>query len=273
MQRRDFVRFALLAPLAGPLAAAPGRPTAAESGDAAIKDSLLRIREPDRDYPGDICADAGQLRLLAAVSERLERAEQVVGHANFNVVALDEILRYARNYPSIGAFTRDELDFVEQLFYQDASQYGFLGQKPLGRLTEQIRLDDIVKIPGSGHYLYSGRPRAMFDEIRKALGDDVILSSGVRGIVKQLRLFVAKALRHGGNLSLASRSLAPPGYSFHGVGDFDVGIAGWGERNFTADFADTEIFRRLIDLGYIAIRYPVDNALGVRFEPWHIRVA
>ena len=112
----------------------------------------------------------------------------------------------------------------------------------------------------------------MYDEIRAALGSDVILTSGVRGIVKQLRLFVAKATSFDGNLSLASRSLAPPGYSFHGIGDFDVGIAGWGARNFTADFAETEIFKRLIDLGYVAIRYPLDNRLGVRFEPWHIRV-
>ncbi len=49
------------------------------------------------------------------------------------------------------------------------------------------------------------------------------LTSGVRGVAKQFILFLAKAEANGGNLSLASRSLAPPGYSYHGVGDFDVG--------------------------------------------------
>ncbi|MCB1956646.1 MAG: M15 family metallopeptidase, partial [Rhodocyclaceae bacterium] len=149
----------------------------------------------------------------------------------------------------IGALSAAELALIEALFYADASRYGFLGQKPLVQLTQAIDPRAIVKVPGSGHYLYAGRPRQLFEEIARALGGQVILSSGVRGIVKQLRLFVAKALRHDGNLSLASRSLAPPGYSFHGTGDFDVGIPGWGERNFTADFADTAVFQRLIDLG------------------------
>jgi LAS superfamily LD-carboxypeptidase LdcB len=92
-------------------------------------------------------------------------------------------------------------------------------------------------------------------------------------VVKQMQLFVSKADRADGNLSLASRSLAPPGYSFHGVGDFDVGIKGWGARNFTDDFATTDEFKKLLDLGYIDIRYPADNRLGVRFEPWHIKVS
>ena len=31
-------------------------------------------------------------------------------------------------------------------------------------------------------------------------------------------------------------------------------------------------FKRLMDLGYVSIRYDESNALGVRHEPWHVRV-
>ncbi|MCB1915966.1 MAG: M15 family metallopeptidase [Rhodocyclaceae bacterium] len=276
MQRRDFVRLALLAPLASQIPAmakpsVPARPVAPQAADPT-RDYLFRMREPDRHYPGDIRADERMLGLINSISARLQRAESVIGYANFTVASLDEILLYARNFSEIGPFTAAETSVIEQLFYEDASHYGFLGVKPLGNLTQRIDRNEVVKIRGSGHYLYRGRPAALYDEIRRTLGSDVVLTSGVRGIVKQLRLFLAKATSFDGNLSLASRSLAPPGYSFHGIGDFDVGIAGWGARNFTADFAETETFQRLIDLGYVAIRYPLDNRLGVRFEPWHIRV-
>jgi hypothetical protein len=73
-------------------------------------------------------------------------------------------------------------------------------------------------------------------------------------------------------LSMASRSLAPPGYSFHGVGDFDVGKKGYGIYNFTEKFTGTNVYHRLADLGYLKFRYGPDNNLGVRFEPWHIKV-
>ncbi|MGI9295075.1 MAG: M15 family metallopeptidase, partial [Pseudomonadales bacterium] len=99
------------------------------------------------------------------------------------------------------------------------------------------------------------------------------LTSGIRGIVKQMQLFLAKAVVTNGNLSQASRSLAPPGYSYHGIGDFDLGKVGFGLRNFTESFATTDEYKRLIDLGYVSIRYTETNPFGVRHEPWHIKIA
>ena len=99
------------------------------------------------------------------------------------------------------------------------------------------------------------------------------LTSGIRSIIKQYRLFLNKAYQCGGNFSLASRQVAPPGYSYHGLNDFDVGQAGFGELNFTEQFTGTEAYSRLADLGYLNLRYPQDNLLGVRFEPWHIMVS
>jgi D-alanyl-D-alanine carboxypeptidase len=51
-----------------------------------------------------------------------------------------------------------------------------------------------------------------------------------------------------------------------------VGKVGFGLKNFTEEFAQTAEFKRLLDLGYIGMRYPKENLLGVRYEPWHIKV-
>ena len=94
----------------------------------------------------------------------------------------------------------------------------------------------------------------------------------MRGIAKQYQLFMAKAVASAGNLSKASRSLAPPGHSYHGIGDFDVGKAGFHRHNFTAAFAETDVYQELQRLDYIGIRYTTHNREGVRYEPWHMRV-
>ncbi len=91
--------------------------------------------------------------------------------------------------------------------------------------------------------------------------------------MKQFLLFLNKTRHSHGNLSMASRSLAPPGYSFHGIGDFDVGKKGYGIHNFTKRFTETNIYKKLNDLGFIKFRYEHNNNLGVRFEPWHIEVS
>ena len=105
------------------------------------------------------------------------------------------------------------------------------------------------------------------------MGDSLVLTSGVRGLAKQFHLFLEKASIADWNFSLASRSLAPPGYSFHGKNDFDIGKLGNGLANFTDAFSETIEFKKLIDLGYVDIRYKQRNQLGVRFEPWHIKIS
>ena len=113
---------------------------------------------------------------------------------------------------------------------------------------------------------------ALYDKLKKDVGDSIVLTSGIRSVVKQTHLFLAKTIQSKGNLSKASRSLAPPGHSYHGIGDFDVGKVGFGRKNFTEAFAKTDEFKRLVDLGYVDIRYHRNNMLGVRYEPWHIKV-
>ncbi|MEJ2269816.1 MAG: M15 family metallopeptidase [Desulfobulbaceae bacterium] len=187
-------------------------------------------------------------------------------------MSFDDGLAIARKYPQVGSFTKEELDFLEKIFYSDSTIYGFLGEKPINNITTRIKEKEVVNISGSGNYLYQGAPREMYERLKKQVGDQLYLTSGIRGVVKQFLLFLDKAVTNRGNLSLASRSLAPPGYSYHGIADFDVGQRGYGALNFTGKFTTTEVFRKLEGLDYVSIRYPRNNLSGVRFEPWHIKV-
>jgi hypothetical protein len=200
------------------------------------------------------------------------RVQQLVGHGNFNVISVDEMLAYAARHPVVGEFSIAEKAFLEELFATDAHRYGFFGDKVISSLTHEIPQREIGKISRTGHFLFKGDAHKLYRKLRADLGQSVELTSGIRSVVKQSHLFMAKTIQATGNLSRASRSLAPPGYSFHGIGDFDVGKVGFGSRNFTEDFARTAEFKRLLDLGYIGMRYPKENLLGVRYEPWHIKV-
>lgn len=220
----------------------------------------------------DVFLTESQRPLLIESFKRIDRVQSLVGHGNFNVLGFDDMLRYSRQNPSVGAFTAQELDFLELLFFDDVERYGFFGEKVIDSLTAVVNSRNRVKVSRTGHFLFKGESEEVYKKIRNDLGDSIILTSGIRGIVKQTHLFLAKTIQSDGNLSLASRSLAPPGHSFHGIGDFDVGKVGFGAKNFTADFSSTDEFRKLVDLGYLNIRYPEENLLGVRYEPWHIKV-
>lgn len=275
MHRRAFIQTLTAAALMwhGTVAVAEVDEASGELEDESdVKDHLPRAESPDQRYGNDIFLAVEQQPVLLQLQQRLARVQKTVGHGNFALIGVDEMRRYARNYPYIGDLSLAELALLEQLFYADASSYGFYGEKPLSNLTSAIDSTALLRLPGSSQYLFKGEAQRLYLKIQQALGDELVLTSGVRGVVKQISLFLNKAVAFEGNLSLASRSLAPPGYSFHGIGDFDVGKRGWGARNFTPDFADTDEFRRLQELGFITMRYPADNQLGVRYEPWHIKV-
>jgi len=240
--------------------------------DSAIRDAVRKAENFENDFKDDVYLNSVQSDLLNSVLSRLTRLQRTVGYGNFNLIDLDTARRYAKYYSSIGAFTRREIAMIEALFEFDASHYGFFGRKVSTTLTEENKRKDVKKIKGSGHYLYQGDALNLYTKIKKQLGDDLILTSGIRSVVKQLHLFIAKVHKSDGNLSRAARSLAPPGHSFHGVGDFDIGQRGLGVANFTNAFAQTSLHERLIDLGYISMRYPIANPYGVRHEPWHIKV-
>lgn len=226
----------------------------------------------ERDFSDDILATPEQWKLVQKMAKRLRGIEAYVGHGNFNILSWDEMIRFGQYAPGIAPFVKAELDFLETLFFFEASRYGFMGEKVFTELTQTPPKKEFEKVPYSGHFLRKGGPLQTYNKLKSDVGETLILTSGFRGLVKQFHLFLEKCVETKGNFSRASRSLAPPGYSFHGRGDFDVGKVGHGLRNFTYDFAQTDEYKRLLDLGYVGIRYSEENLLGVRFEPWHIRV-
>jgi len=279
MKRREFIKC-LTAGFLG-WAVAPGAVVQAietayarseSNPDDALRDYLHKIKHFNDPHKNDVQIDSITYGTFESTVMRLRRLQQLVGHGNFQLLSFGSGLQVARKYSEVGEFTRSEIRFLEMIFYEEGQRYGFMGHKPLKKITVRIRNRDVVKIPESGNYLYKGLPFETYTEIKKQIGEHVILTSGIRGVMKQFLLFLNKAYMNNGNLSLASRSLAPPGYSFHGNGDFDVGQTGYGSLNFTERFTTTEVYKSLHGLGYLKLRYPQDNQLGVRFEPWHIKI-
>lgn len=294
VDRRTFLKLAGSAALAGTcLPLVSGLETAwaldvshcqAHAADYGVKDALggarvsardpnlLKIRFFNRDFKDDVFLPDNEMPLLLSSLMRFKRIQNLIGHGNFCLAGFDDALSCSRSYDAIGPFPRRELDFLEKLFQRPASDYGFMGKKTIPRLTWQVPEGQTVKIRGTGNYLYKGGSEALYQDIRKKVGTEAVLTSGIRGVSKQFLLFLDKAVQSRGNLSMASRSLAPPGYSFHATGDFDMGEKGFGPDNFTEKFTRTRVYSQLSSLGYIQFRYGPGNHLGVRYEPWHVEV-
>ncbi len=276
MNRRDFLTLGASSVLLGantPLIAKPET-----NLDTYIQDQLQLDRKDCREFAQEIThkkpiiASRDERALLTSISLKLKQTQRLIGYGNFNLLGFDDLLKIARNHSKVGAFDAKELDYIESVFYMEASEYGFYGKKVTYKLSDKIIKNDTVKIPYTGHYLYKGEPYELYERLKREVGPSIVLTSGVRSVVKQLDLFLYKANKLEGNYSKASHSLAPPGYSFHGISDFDVGKVGLGYKNFTSAFAHTSEYKSLQKLGYISIRYPKNNPFGVRFEPWHIKV-
>jgi hypothetical protein len=240
--------------------------------EVQVETYLKKIRNFDAIFASDIYLDPRYEALLLRTAKHLARVESYIGHGNFNLMSFDEMLVAGKAFSKIGEFKADELNFLEEIFFANPNRYGFFGKKISRDITDYIPKKDVAKISNSGHFLLKGESLNLYNQIRKDVGNNVILTSGVRSIVKQMHLFLAKTIEAQGNLSRASRSLAPPGHSYHGIGDFDIGKIGYGEKNFSSDFSGTAEYKRIAALGYVDIRYPTDNLFGVRFEPWHIKL-
>ena len=209
---------------------------------------------------------------LQTALDRFSRIQALVGFGNFCLLGFDDSLRVARNYAKVGAFTHQEIEFIDKLFHTDARIYGFQGDKTFHNMSDLIAASKIQKLSGTGNYLFKGLPQQIYHRISHDIGDGVVLTAGIRGMAKQFYLFLGKVKTTSGNLTLASQVIAPPGYSYHGVGDFDVGQVGFGVANFTTRFSHTTVYKKMTQLGYVLFRYPQNNRLGVQFEPWHIQV-
>lgn len=267
MTRRDFLDRAKYLALSLPAAACElnaAREKKYYALDALVKSDKNRVTDV---YIGDEYKD-----IYRKVQKKLQRVKRTVGYGNFNIISFDYTLKIGKYYSKVGRFTKEELDFIEYIFNYDPSIHGFYGARTCDKLTEKINKRDVKKIPRSGHYLFRGKPEKTYKHVTADIGKTLVLTSGVRSVVKQMSLFLDKLDNCNGNMSKAGKSLAPPAYSYHSRGDFDVGKKGLGYDNFTARFALTDEFRRMRKLKYIDMRYTIDNKDGVRFEPWHVKI-
>ena len=180
------------------------------------------------------------------------------------------MLSISRRASNIEEFTKSEIDFLEFIFYYNPATHGFFGDRISKNITDTIDKKLITKIPRTGHYLFKGHAEKTYYEMTKDVGDSLTLTSGIRSIVKQTKLFLDKINSTNGNITQAAISLAPPAFTYHSIGDFDVGKKGFGYANFTSKFANTDEFRKIQQLKYVDVRYTINNKDGVRYEPWHI---
>ena len=324
---------------------------------------LEEIRDPDRNYPDDIWATPEQMALIYSCYNKLSKVQDLIGYTNFNFTDLPTVIHSARQQRKTGkrlgrklertvAFTRFEEQFMDQIFALNAKVYGFNGQRVIFDKNYRIRKKNLIS--ADGHFLRQGEAYEKYIRIKKQISDnlsspnnpnsrlDMRVTSGIRNIPKQMRLFFRKAVRltqvpkqgsinlldikngttrishvydlkkswrkveadvaglkkqylpevlkrnerkeflldkgfHLINLSAVSRSLAPPGYSWHAQHDFDIGLKSgkFKPYNFRKEFILTPLFVTLFSKGFIHLRdlrYQQDNELGVRFEPWHIQV-
>lgn len=241
-----------------------------EDGDFYTVDSLKR--ETGLNKPKDVFLDQKYHKSFYSVIKKLNFVQRDVGFGNYNIISFDETLKQARMSSKIGAFTKDELEFMEYIFYYNPDVHGFYGERTCNEITEKIKHNEIIKVPYTGHYLFKDRSLDTYNNMLKDIGGSIVLTSGVRSIIKQMKLFLDKLESTNLSLSKASIALAPPAYSFHSSGDFDVGKKGLGHDNFTERFALTEEFSKMIKLTYVDIRYTINNKDGVRYEPWHVTV-
>lgn len=254
MQRRNFLKTLTL-------------------GATVLASSKLDILADTIDSnPQDLFVSVEDLPTFLSVKNKLTNLLKTVGFGNFNLITFDNTLYYAKRNLNIGEFTKEELSLIEKIFYNDPTQYGFFGHKTCANLTDVINENDVYKVPSSGHFIFKGTSLNHYNNIIKDIGDSVILTSGVRSVVKQLSLYLNKIESVDYNISLASKTIAPPAYSYHSISDFDVGKKGLGLKNFTEVFAHTDEFKKMTELGYVELRYDVGSRDGVFFEPWHIKV-
>jgi len=219
----------------------------------------------------DVILNDKYLTSATTVRKKLHAIQKYVGYGNFNIISFDEMLNIPK-YTSIESFSKEELEFLEYIFYYDPKYHGFYGKRVSKNITDTIDKNRVIKVPNTGHYLFQDGPYDTYKRMCDDIGDTLVLTSGIRSVVKQTKLFLDKLHRENGNMSLTSKSLAPPAFTYHTIADFDVGKKGFGYANFTSRFALTQEFFKMKRLDYIDIRYTVKNLDGVRYEPWHVKV-
>ena len=101
----------------------------AELEEAQAESYLRKIKNFDAIFASDIYLDPRDEPLLLRTTQHLSRVERHIGHGHFNLMSFDEMLQRGRNFPQIGKFEADELNFIEEVFFANPHRYGFFGKK------------------------------------------------------------------------------------------------------------------------------------------------
>ena len=107
------------------------------------KDSLFTPKK--KDELKNIFIPQDKWQIFVDARNRLRRVKRHVGYGNFNILSFDHALHYARNYSSIGAFSKDELALMDELFYEDPTKYGFYGKQTCFNITNKVSKKDAKK--------------------------------------------------------------------------------------------------------------------------------
>lgn len=102
----------------------------------------------------------------------------------------------------------------------------------------------------------------------------IVPVSGFRNIAAQEKLFQSQIEKTGAETA-AARVSAPPGHSEHHTGyAIDLADGSTPNQDITQDFQQTKAFRWLTqhaeEFGF-EMSFPLNNAQGVSYEPWHWR--
>ena len=144
-------------------------------------------------------------RVFNSVRKKVSYVQRHVGYGNFNIISFDQAYKVLRYAKGIKRFTKEELDFIEYIFYYEPTYHGFYGDRITTQLTSKINKKEVKKIPYTGHYLFRGKPEETYYKMKDDIGRTLILTSGVRSVVKQLKLFLDKLHSVDMNLSKTSR--------------------------------------------------------------------
>ena len=91
-------------------------------------------KHPQPISTNDILLPKHDWQAFQTALNRFSRIQATVGFGNFCILGFDDILRVARNYSKVGAFTQQELEFIDKIFSTNARRYGFTGDKTFHKL-------------------------------------------------------------------------------------------------------------------------------------------
>jgi len=237
--------------------------------ETADRDYFDRMVAADDVFENDQFLNPLELELAREVVERLRDVEAFVGHGRFTTLNFEAVFKHSAGLAS-RRLTVADIRFLRDIFNRSSESLGFNGPRISNQFLAGHAQEALIFYPKYGEYLLSGDAIEQFERLEAEFGSSVMLTSGYRGHPKQMLLYLEKVVEAQGNLSLASRNRAPAGYSFHFIGDFDVGDVALGEQSFSRRFLKTSIYQSMVRAGWVKWRYPSHNLLGVRFEPWHI---